>query len=388
MSKRFEERTTLDLYHKNQLSNIQEKIQDISGLYVQRDGLTELISNCKDEILLGQYETRLHIIQKEIDSLEKGEPVYDYFLKTGSILFDYYDIQEKIASGEIVENHKVSKSKPGNVLSALTEAARKDGLEEGVLQPVTATKPQHSVGRETLLEKYLEIMDTNYKKKQVSEIEDTTGECDRCGEEMIFSSNEAIYNCPACGNQEFILMDSDRPSYKDPPRETSYYAYKRINHFNELLAQFQAKESTEIPTEVFDAILMELKKERITDISNLKIKKIREILRKLKINKYEHIPTIIYRLNGNNAPIMNRETEEKLRHMFKEIQPSFQKHCPKNRRNFLSYHYVLYKFCELLDMDEFLHCFPLLKNRDKLYQQDNVWKLICFEMHWEFIRSV
>ena len=397
MSKRFEERTTLDLYHKNQLSNIQEKIQDISGLYIQREGLTELISNCKDEILLGQYETRLHIIQKEIDSLEKGEPVYDYFLKTGSILFDYYDIQEKIASGEIVENHKVSKSKPGNVLSALTEAARKDGLEErgGSLsqtlsQTPTATiaKPTHSVGRETLLEQYLEIMDTHYKKKQVSEIEDTTGECELCGEEMIFSSNEALYNCPSCGNQEFILMDSDRPSYKDPPRETSYYAYKRINHFNELLAQFQAKESTEIPTEVFDAILMELKKERITDISNLKIKKIREILRKLKINKYEHIPTIIYRLNGNNAPIMNRETEEKLRHMFKEIQPSFQKHCPKNRRNFLSYHYVLYKFCELLDMDEFLHCFPLLKNRDKLYQQDNVWKLICHEMAWEFIRSV
>ena len=397
MSKRFEERTTLDLYHKNQLSNIQEKIQDISGLYIQREGLTELISNCKDEILLGQYETRLHIIKKEIDSLEKGEPVYDYFLKTGSILFDYYDIQEKIASGEIVENHKVSKSKPGNVLSALTEAARKDGLEErgGSLsqtlsQTPTATiaKPIHSVGRETLLEQYLEIMDTHYKKKQVSEIEDTTGECELCGEEMIFSSNEALYNCPSCGNQEFILMDSDRPSYKDPPRETSYYAYKRINHFNELLAQFQAKESTEIPTEVFDAILMELKKERITDISNLKIKKIREILRKLKINKYEHIPTIIYRLNGNNAPIMNRETEEKLRHMFKEIQPSFQKHCPKNRRNFLSYHYVLYKFCELLDMDEFLHCFPLLKNRDKLYQQDNVWKLICHEMAWEFIRSV
>ena len=196
MSKRFEERTTLDLYHKNQLSNIQEKIQDISGLYIQREGLTELISNCKDEILLGQYETRLHIIQKEIDSLEKGEPVYDYFLKTGSILFDYYDIQEKIASGEIVENHKVSKSKPGNVLSALTEAARKDGLEErgGSLsqtlsQTPTATiaKPIHSVGRETLLEQYLEIMDTHYKKKQVSEIEDTTGECELCGEEMIFS---------------------------------------------------------------------------------------------------------------------------------------------------------------------------------------------------------
>jgi hypothetical protein len=30
------------------------------------------------------------------------------------------------------------------------------------------------------------------------------------------------------------------------PREVSYYAYKRINHFNEWLAQFQAKECTDI----------------------------------------------------------------------------------------------------------------------------------------------
>ena len=85
---------------------------------------------------------------------------------------------------------------------------------------------------------------------------------------------------------------------------------------------------------------------------------------------------------------MNRETEEKLRHMFKEIQPSFQKHCPKNRRNFLSYSYVLYKFCELLELDEFLASFPLLKNRDKLYQQSKVWQLICEDMCWEFIRSI
>jgi predicted RNA-binding Zn-ribbon protein involved in translation (DUF1610 family) len=380
----FEERTTLDLYHRNQLENIKTRIQDISGLYLEKDGLEEIIRTSRDEILVGQYENRLHSLEKEIDILENGEPIYDYFLKTGNILFDYYDIQEKISSGEAVEKHKHSKSKPGNILSVLTEAARKDGI-------VVEDTPQQTVvqGRETLLEQYLEIVDGNYKKKAISEIEDTTGECRVCSEEMIFSSNEAIFNCPHCGNQEFILMDSDRPSYKDPPRETSYYAYKRINHFNELLAQFQAKESTDIPSEVFDNILLELKKERITDIVNLKIPKLREILRKLKYNKYyEHIPTIIYRLNGNNAPIMNRETEEKLRHMFKEIQPSFQKNCPKTRRNFLSYHYVLYKFCELLEMDEFLHCFPLLKNRDKLYQQDNVWKLICADMGWEFIRSI
>ena len=184
-------------------------------------------------------------------------------------------------------------------------------------------------------------------------------------------------------------MDSDKPSYKDPPREVSYYAYKRINHFNEWLAQFQAKECTDIPQEIYDQILVELKKERITHLDNLKPAKIREILKKIKANKYyEHVPHITNRLNGKNAPVMNREIEEKLRYMFKEIQPSFQKHCPKGRSNFLSYSYVLYKFCELLQLDDYLPNFPLLKNRDKLYTQDKIWQKICEDLGWQFIRSI
>jgi hypothetical protein len=205
---------------------------------------------------------------------------------------------------------------------------------------------------------------------------------------MIMCLNEANLTCSKCGHQEFILVDSDKPSYKDPPREVCYYAYKKINHFNEWLAQFQAKESTEIPQEIYDAIYLQLKKERITNMGILKPTKLREILRKMKCSKYyEHIPHIINRLNGQNAPFMSREDEEKLRHMFREIQPSFKKHCPKGRRNFLSYGYVLYKFCELLEMDEYLACFPLLKNRDKLYLQDKTWEKICKEQQWMYLRT-
>jgi len=201
--------------------------------------------------------------------------------------------------------------------------------------------------------------------------------------------NEATMTCSKCGNKDFILIDSDKPSYKDPPRELSYYAYKKINHFNEWLAQFQAKESTEIPATIYDQILLQLKKERISNFGSLKRTKLREILRHMGETKYyEHIPHIINRLSGQNAPFMSREDEEKLRHMFREIQPAFKKHIPKGRRNFLSYGYILYKFCELLEMDEHLACFPLLKNRDKLYIQDQAWKGICSDMQWQFIRTV
>lgn len=74
--------------------------------------------------------------------------------------------------------------------------------------------------------------------------------------------------------------------------------------------------------------------------------------------------------------------------MFRDVQEPFNIHCPESRKNFLSYSYVLYKFCELLGEDDFLPCFPLLKSKEKLYQQDVIWKKICNELKWEFISTV
>ena len=115
----------------------------------------------------------------------------------------------------------------------------------------------------------------------------------------------------------------------------------------------------------------------------------REILKRLKYNKYyEHIPHIINMLNGSKAPLLSRQYEERLRIMFKEIQTPFMEHCPENRKNFLSYSYVLHKFCQLLELDELLVYFPLLKSREKLQQQDIIWEKICKDLNWEFIPSL
>jgi predicted RNA-binding Zn-ribbon protein involved in translation (DUF1610 family) len=394
-----EERTTLDVIHQYQLKKIQEEKEEAVLLQEETDELKSQIKSTNDDLLRGQLENHYVRLEEELTIKNKEDRLYDYLLDTGDLLFEYYDIQDKISQGAIGAISQRSKRKPGDVLSALETAAMLDTSEDQlVLQPKVeknmkksekdGSNTEKGLSRDVLLEKYLLKINPEYVKK-TNELNDMSGECTECSTDMMFSQNEAMLYCPECGMTEFILIDSDRPSYKDPPRESSYYAYKRINHFNELLAQFQAKGSTEIPQEIFDQILVELKKQRITDMKHLKYRQMREVLRKLKLNRqYDHIPYIISRLNGSIAPVMNRETEEKLRHMFKEIQPSFQKHCPKNRRNFLSYSYVLYKFCELLELDEFLASFPLLKNRDKLYQQSKVWESICREMGWEFIRSI
>jgi len=124
-------------------------------------------------------------------------------------------------------------------------------------------------------------------------------------------------------------------------------------------------------------------------MTTLKISKIRGILKKLGLNKYyEHVPHIINRLNGITPPILDYEVEMKLRMMFKEIQTPWIKHCPTTRSNFLSYSYVLYKCLQLLEMDQFLKSFNLLKSREKLAEQDQLWKLICKDVKWEFIKTI
>ena len=43
--------------------------------------------------------------------------------------------------------------------------------------------------------------------------------------------------------------------------------------------------------------------------------------------------------------------------------------------------------CELLDEREFLPYFPMLKDPKRI-EQDEIWKKICKELHWEFIPTI
>ena len=195
--------------------------------------------------------------------------------------------------------------------------------------------------------------------------------------------------CTDCGTAQYTF--SGERSYKEEQESDQriVYSYKRENHFNEWLAQFQAKEITNIPPEVLTKLKEEFKKQKVTARTEITQTKVRDMLKKLKLNKYyEHTPYIACVLNGITPPQMSQALEDKLRLMFRHIQEPFKKFCPEGRKNFLSYSYILYKFCELLSEDDFLVCFPLLKSKEKLYKQDQIWKKITEELRWEFIPTI
>jgi hypothetical protein len=206
----------------------------------------------------------------------------------------------------------------------------------------------------------------------------------KCNGELIPVHHEGVKICNKCGITKKYIVEHEKHNYKEAPKEVCFYAYKRINHFKEILAQFQAKETTQISNEILSNIKAQIKKERLT-LDHLSNSKCKDILNKLGYNKYyEHISFIKDKL-GIRPPVMSQELEEKLCNLFIDIEKQYAKHCPNNRVNFLNYYYVLYKLCELLNETYFLPYFPMLKDPIKRIEQDVIWKKICQELGWEFI---
>jgi hypothetical protein len=194
--------------------------------------------------------------------------------------------------------------------------------------------------------------------------------------------------CSECGTVFDQDFTNNTLTYKET-QETEYisvFYYKRMNHFQECLNQLQAKENTTIPSDVFDVIYEEMSKRRIKP-NELEIKHIKIFLKKNSKTKYtENSYSIFNRITGKKITIPIN-IEEKLKKMFTDIQKPFEtyKGCGgKPRQNFLNYNYCFYKFFELLDLPEYLQYFPLLKDRNKLWEHDVIWEKICREMRWEF----
>ena len=320
------------------------------------------------------------LIIKEIEELEKkimtiNKKYNDYYLNNAKYIFTYFEDKQKINdlnNKKNSENDKISKFFNLNNSNIAYDDKNIDNKDKLITSNDSKNIDKYFNNITKTLNNYDEY---NYNYEV----------CKKCNNgEIIFVETEGICICNNCSNITKFLIENDKPSYKEPPKEICFYAYKRINHLREILAQFQAKETTNIPAEVFENIKNKIKKERI-ELKDLTNSKTKEILKNLGYNKYyEHIPFIKDKL-GIKPPLMSTELEDTLCNLFNEIQRPYSKYCPSDRVNFLNYYYTLYKLCELLNERKFLPYFPMLKDRDKRIEQDQIWKKICQELNWKFI---
>lgn len=356
---------TLDSKHKELETRFNNDTDEVlPNLRAKKKYLKKILEERDDSLSVEQkleINDTLRDINERINISKKSKK--QYYLNNNKHIFDYFENKKNISMNN-------SKTKLLNTFFKINN-------EEEVEQT------SHIKDN---VQKYLSNLDESFI--DVNKFVVTSDICQYCKKgELIPIDHEGIMVCNQCHKHVQYLVESEKPSYKEPPKEACFYAYKRINHFREILAQFQAKETTQIPEEVLENIKNQIRKERI-DLTQLTNKKAKDILKKLGYNKfYEHIPFIKDKL-GIKPPVMTQELEESLCNLFMEIQGPYAKFCPDDRVNFLNYYYTVYKLCELLDQQQFLPYFPMLKDREKRIEQDEIWKKICQELDWEFIPTI
>ena len=362
---------TLDTKHKEFLNEFSKDDNSlIPELKLERQQLKQLL--LKDTTIEQQLdiEDNINEINSQIKDIKLKKK--EYFLDNSKFIFEYFENKKNISDGNNIQT-ETNKTKLVNSFFKIKQENTNDN---------TTTKRENN----NIVTKYLSNIDDGFL--DVNSYIFQTDICQICHKgELIPLEDEGILVCNNCSRIVPYLIENEKPSYKEPPKEVCFYAYKRINHFKEILAQFQGKETTQIPLEVIENIKLQIKKERIElhQITNIKTK---EILKKLGYNKYyEHIPFIKDKL-GIKPPIMSPELEETLCNLFIELQSPYSKWCPDDRVNFLNYYYTAYKLCELLGEEDYLTHFPMLKDREKRIEQDDIWKQICQELDWEFIPTI
>jgi predicted RNA-binding Zn-ribbon protein involved in translation (DUF1610 family) len=347
--------------HANKLKFICENKNIVLELKATLEVLSTRRENETDIFSMLDLDDQINQITTQIDKLETDDQ-NTYLLRISSIIHDYdYSLNEDFTS-----------KSDGDACDLNTFVEQRTNSQRG-----------------KLYSQYMNVVNnvplSSIRKNSISI-------CTGCKSNLKLAANESYVVCETCGHFEVYFEPSASGLTYEQEVNTDtniHFSYKRINHLRELLSQLQAKESSDVPDDVLNIIRAEFKKERVHNMNEVSQDKVKRFLKKCNLTKYyEHTRQITNILSGKPPPTISNELYDKIITMFIEIQEPFERSCPKTRKNFFSYNYILFKFCELLEAHEHMHLFPLLKSREKLYQQDCIWKDICDIKGWCYIKSV
>lgn len=338
---------TLDCYHQKKLQEFQHvsnKLQnDIEQLMKKQSRSSA--ENRKLDRLLKEKE---NIVNKE----------HTYYLKVMDILTSYY------SQGIVAFDTKTSAKEPTSLACFLSKKT-----------PTNKTQ---------LFQEYLYRTNNVTTEKQVQYINER--KCITCNIPQIIDTMTCSYVCENCGRCDSVSIHREKIPYGTKNNnELAVFSYRRYDHFVEILNKFHNLNKSKVPLHIISLIKQELKKNKIETNKQ----SILMILKTTGHTKYKsQVMQILHLLQNKKLPQLPLEIQQKMHIMFKAIQQPFAKICPTNRTNFLSYSYVIRKFLQILKQTEFIEYFPLLKSREKLYQQDLLWKKICEQLNWKFYPSL
>jgi polyhydroxyalkanoate synthesis regulator phasin len=378
---------TMDSYN-NYYNTLPDKKKLLAQLIRKKNSSRTKYSNEYHEL-----SKRISELELEIYEIENKTHQINYLMKAASHFLEY--TQQSNQS----QQRKISKFTPPSSPIGHNDGVEIDSILDSIdeekesLTPAKFFITRDGTNRGKICQEYIkECIGEGYSLSTKSNEFEINQEltCKNCGVEKLTNPRESYASCPYCGEiSKYQDTQNNKGEYSEEVEVLSPFAYKRINHFKEWISTLIAREGSGPPQEVIDELLRELKKDKVETREEVTEERIKGYLKKLKHAKlYEHIPAIIFKICGVPPPQISPRLEAKLIEMFQQIQNPFEKHAPKGRKNFLSYSYTIHKMLELLRQSQLVDKLPLLKSREKLYQQDVIWKGICFELKWRYFASL
>jgi hypothetical protein len=212
---------------------------------------------------MSRLRDQIREYEQALKRIERGRDELNYFEMNGDTLVAYYQLSQDQMAGHwskkndegsedeldrlnnsmqgnkskrpTVRKIKSVKSASGDIRSFLSSCKSKnkevvelDPTVRGAISgtPVTLNKSE-------LADDFFSRTDPNYRSKKCRLPQRKC--CKACAQdgadvEMVLVFTMSMYYCRDCGETEHVVMDSEKPSYKEPMGDQTMSPYKRINH--------------------------------------------------------------------------------------------------------------------------------------------------------------
>ena len=229
MSKRITNQT-LDTQHSKKLSQFQDQQHNIKTQQKKLDAVTDqlskltrcALSNLTDD----QFNTYVSLtdqqvaLQSNIEQLEKAAHEIDYYIDNADIIFKYYDIVE---NGNVTENETAATITEHSILKFFQPAKPEPEPEAPPKEPDVVLQDED---RASLLDRYMQHTDKNYIRSLSCQECEICPNCESTCRTMLV--NDGFVLCNECYTIETVIVDHERPSYRDPPKEIEHKRSQKL----------------------------------------------------------------------------------------------------------------------------------------------------------------
>ena len=197
---------TLDNKHTDKMKEFHKIENETLVINVQEKELRKKLkttTNIEDKL---NYKDKIIELKKKIKILENKKK--EYLLENSNLIFPYFEKKKQLSQGKIETKNKI--------LHNFFKKDKKIELKNDISES----------------HKFLTNMDENMLNIKNYEI--NSYEVCKCGGEFIHIDYKGLVVCNKCAIQKTYLIEHEKPSYKEPPKEVCFYAYKIIKQFLEI----------------------------------------------------------------------------------------------------------------------------------------------------------